>query len=507
MRNNEVANNGNDKLTRRNLLMYSLGTFGRDFVYVLFTVQLLNYILFTKQITKSHFGAITFIIIAARIFDAFNDPIMGGIVDNTRTKWGKFKPWQLSGAILTGGVIITTFSNELQGGSFVLLFGIMYFMFSITYTMNDISYWGMMPSLTSNEHDRSKLMSAAQFVASIGGGLVGIIVPVITIGDLAIQGSAVTGYRVISVFAVIIMIGFQLFTVLGVKETKIPPLKQEDRITLKRIFVKVAGNDQLLWSALIMVIFSVGTGVVGGGLITAYIFFEFGYNGLLLTFFFVLFGAANILFTVTYPWLEKKFTRTKMLYSTGFAIIGGYLLMMLLGLVIPTAPQNTALWYIKFGSMMLANGIAGYGHGFYMIMVIAMANTVEYNEYKTGKREEALIFSLRPFTAKFSGALMQGVVTIVYLIAGVLNYTNRISALENDAARGIITSEDKLFRIEAIINSVPTAAKNILLVNMCVIPAVFMCVAMLIYKKKYILNEKTYAEILTEIESRKGVIN
>ena len=493
-----------DKLSTRNLVMFSLGTFGRDFVYGLFAFQLLNYILFTKQITQAQFGSITLIIIASRIFDAFNDPIMGGIVDNTRSSWGKFKPWQLIGAVLTGGVIIATFSNNLQGGSFIWLLAIMYFMFSITFTMNDISYWGMMPSLTSNEHDRSKLMAAAQLVASTGGGLVGIIVPAFTIGALAISGSAVVGYRVVAIVAVIIMVGFQMFTILGVKEKSIDKiLMPQQKVTLKQIFTKIAKNDQLMWSSVIMIIFSVGTGIVGGGLSTAYIFFEFGYTGLLLSLFFFFFGVASILFTVTYPWLEKKFTRTKMFYSTGFAIVIGYLLMLIIGLSIPSSTQYSSLWYTKFGLMALANGLVGYGHGFYMIMVISMANTVEYNQLKTGKREEGLVFSLRPFTAKLSSAIVQGVVTIVYLLAGVLNYTNKISALENDAAREIISPDAKLAQIDVIISNVPYISKTILLVSMCLIPAICLCISMIIYKKKYILDEKTFAKILIEIEERK----
>lgn len=494
----------NNKLSTRNLLMFSMGTFGRDFIWGLFAVQLLNFILFTKQITEAQFGSITFIIIAARIFDAFNDPIMGGIVDNTRTRWGKFKPWQLIGAVLTGGVIITLFSNTLQGGAFVVLLAVMYFLFSITFTMNDISYWGMMPSLTSNEHDRSKLMACAQIFASVGGALVGIVVPALTIGAFAIQGSAVTGYRFISIFAVLLMIGFQMFTILGVKEKKLSlDLGAREKFSLIQIFKKIGKNDQLVWSSVIMIVFSVGTGIVGGGLSTAYLFFEFGYTGILLSLFFVFFGIATMFFTITYPILEKKFTRTKMFYSTGSAIVVGYILMLIFGLVFPSSPQETTLWYVKFALMALANGIIGYGHGFYMIMVISMANTVEYSELKTGKREEGLVFSLRPFTAKLSSAMVQGVVTIVYLLAGVLKYTNQISALENDAARGLISPEDKLDQINNVINSVPNLSKNIILISMCLIPAICLCISMFIYKKKYILDEQTFTKILQELEQKR----
>ena len=96
--NRNISTASNQKVSTRNLLMYSLGTFGRDFLYVLFSTQLLNYILFTKQISKAEFGYITLIIILARIFDALNDPIMGVIVD-IQKQMGKFKPWQFVGAL------------------------------------------------------------------------------------------------------------------------------------------------------------------------------------------------------------------------------------------------------------------------------------------------------------------------------------------------------------------------------------------------------------------------
>ena len=88
------------------MVMFSLGTVGRDFLYNLFNGYLMTFILFTKTIDNAMLSIVGVIIVLARIFDAFNDPIMGGIVENTRSQWGKYKPWQLIGAVLTGGVIL-----------------------------------------------------------------------------------------------------------------------------------------------------------------------------------------------------------------------------------------------------------------------------------------------------------------------------------------------------------------------------------------------------------------
>ncbi len=488
-----------DKLSLRNLLMFPIGTIGRDFLYNFFNGYLLSFCVFTKHLNVAQFSAITIIIVAARIFDAFNDPIMGGIVENTRTKWGKYKPWQLIGAALTAGVIIALFNIPVDGWGFIALLAVMYFLFSITFTMNDISYWGMMPTLTSDAHDRDKLTSFTQIMCAIGGGLAGLIVPMLTNGDNAIGGSAATGYGVLAIVAAVLMFAFQLFTIFGVQEKPLPKnLLKTPPLKLKDMFRVLIKNDQLLWCALVMLLFNVGTNVVGGGLGMMYVYFEFGYNGMLWTVFGLGFAVVSTVFTLFYPWLSKKYGRDNLLYSCGIAIIVGYGLMMILGLTVPNVLLFEVLGMqitLRFVLMLLAYTVAGWGGGFYMIMVINMANTVEYNEYKTGKREEGLIFSLRPFTAKMGSALMQGLVSLVYIIAGVVTYTNQLT----DIDRGL--GGDATY--ESVIAMVPDDSKIKLLVFTCVIPMVFLAVALIIYKKKCFLNEKKMSEMLAVIEERK----
>ena len=486
------------------MLMFSLGTIGRDFLYFLFNSFLMTFILFTKTIDNKMLTAVGAIIVVARIFDALNDPIMGGIVENTRTKWGKYKPWQLLGAVLTGAVIISVFCVKLDGWSYIGFLAFAYLMFSITFTMNDISYWGMLPSLTSDEHERNKLTSCAQLLASAGVGLASLLIPLFTTGSLAKWG-APTGYKVIGIISAVLMVLFQLFTILGVKEKPLPPIKPDksDRLTLKKMFKTIAKNDQLLWCALIMLIFSIGTGVVGGGLLTMYVYFEFGYEGGYTLLIGLGYGIISTLFTATYPWLSKKFGRNKVLYSAGIATVFGYALMLIFALAIPTGAPKSSEWFAKFILIAVAYAIIGYGAGFYMIMVINMANTVEYNEWKYGQRNESLIFSLRPFTAKLSSALTQALVIGVYAVASITTYTNAISNIENEASKNLITNKVKMEKITDIINKVSLQDRQILVSCMCIIPVVFMIVALIIYKKKCTLSETRLAEMVRETEARK----
>lgn len=488
----------------KNMLMFSLGTIGRDFLYFLFNSFLMTFILFTKTIDNKMLTAVGAIIVVARIFDALNDPIMGGIVENTRTKWGKYKPWQLLGAVLTGAVIISVFCVKLDGWAYVGFLAFAYLMFSITFTMNDISYWGMLPSLTSDEHERNKLTSCAQLLASAGIGLASLLIPLFTTGSLAKWG-APTGYKVIGIISAVLMVLFQLFTILGVKEKPLPPIKPDksDRLTLKKMFQTIAKNDQLLWCALIMLIFSIGTGVVGGGLLTMYVYFEFGYEGGYTLLIGLGYGIISTLFTATYPWLSKKFGRNKILYSAGIATIFGFALMLIFALAIPTGAPKSSEWFAKFILIAVAYTFIGYGAGFYMIMVINMANTVEYNEWKYGQRNESLIFSLRPFTAKLSSALTQALVIGVYAVASITTYTNAISNIENEASKNLITNKVKMEKITGIIKEVSLQDRQILVSCMCIIPIVFMIVALIIYKKKCMLSETRLAEMVRETEARK----
>ena len=105
----------NAKIQKRNLIMFPLGTVGRDMVYNLVTSYLLTFVLFTRNLNAAQLSAITAIMVAARIFDALNDPVMGNIIERTRTRWGKFKPWLVIGILTTSLVVYATFNVKLQG--------------------------------------------------------------------------------------------------------------------------------------------------------------------------------------------------------------------------------------------------------------------------------------------------------------------------------------------------------------------------------------------------------
>ncbi|MBR6780133.1 MAG: MFS transporter [Clostridia bacterium] len=172
-----IFSNTGDKVFDRNKWTYSLGGIGRDLAYSLYTYFLLTFILYTKQITDAQFAAIGVIIVICRIWDGINDPIMGGIIENTRTKIGKFKPWILIGCITNSIVLVLIYSLPLDGTPFVVAFTFLYLIWDLTYTMNDIGYWSMLPSLTSDPEKRDILTSSANLWAGLGTILANGLIP------------------------------------------------------------------------------------------------------------------------------------------------------------------------------------------------------------------------------------------------------------------------------------------------------------------------------------------
>lgn len=484
------------KLRKKNLIMFPLGTVGRDMEYYLFTSCIMTFVLFTRNLTSAQFAAITAIVVAARIFDALNDPIMGNIIERTRTRWGKFKPWLVIGILSTSVVVYLAFNTSLQGWSFVWFFGVIYFMYSITFTMHDISYWGMVPALSSDANARNQFTARATLFAGIGGTLASVLIPMLTVGDKAIGGSTTTAYGVIALVICIIAPLFLCFTIFGVREkreyTDAPP------VSLKKIWKTITGNDQLLWISLIFLIQQIGNGFIIGGIGSTYIYFDFGYNGGLFSLFSIVGMSVTAFLMIFYPAISRKIKRKKLMGILAVIAVAGYVIMLIAGLILPST-------MLKFWAVVIGYMLSNFGqYGFYLVMMISIINTVEYNEYVSGQRDEAIIASLRPFLTKLSSALIILITNLSYIIFGVTSYTNRISDFENQCARNLITEADKISLIDGVINGIAPGQTLALLLCMAIIPCVLMLTSYVLYKKHYKLDEDEYTHICAELEARKA---
>lgn len=178
----------------------------------------------------------------------------------------------------------------------------------------------------------------------------------------------------------------------------------------------------------------------------------------------------------------------------------GYIAMFVIGAFMPSANASLKCWLFTAGYML-----ANFGqYSFYLIMMISILNTVEYNELKHGERDEAIIASLRPFLTKLSSALVAVLTYVFYIVFGVLNYTNEISKFEQLTSMGEMTEAQKLGNIAGVITNVQSGQKLGLLVCITVVPFIFMFVSYILYKKHYKLDEDEYTRICGELQARRG---
>ena len=352
-------------IRKRNLILFPLGTVGRDMIYNLVTSYLLTFVLFTRNLNAAQLSAITAIMVAARIFDALNDPVMGNIIERTRTRWGKFKPWLVIGILTTSVVIYATFNVKLQGWSFVWFFGVMYFLYSITYTMHDIAYWGMVPALSSDANTRNQLTSRATLFAGIGGVLAASLIPNFTAGDNALGGNAVTAYGLVALAVAILGPVFLAFTVFGVREQRNYLDEPAPPVSFQKIISTITGNDQLLWISLIFLLQQIGNGVVMSGIGQTYIYVEFGYKGIFFTAFQMLGMFVTAFLMIFYPAISRHVNRKRLMDILMVVGLLGYVIMLLPGLLLPKGGMAVAGLDLKFLLITLGYMLANFGqYGF-----------------------------------------------------------------------------------------------------------------------------------------------
>ena len=491
------------KQTRKNLIMFPLGTVGRDMVYSLVTNFLLTFVLFTRSLTAAQLSAITAIMVGARIFDALNDPIMGNIIERTRTKWGKFKPWIVIGMFSTSAVIYAAFNTKLQGWSFVWFFGVIYFLYSITYTMGDISYWGMIPALSSDGDTRNAFTARTTLFAGIGGTAASILIPLLATGANAIGGSTSVAYGRIALAIAFLAPAFLCFVLFGVHERREDLSEPVPPVSFKKIWSTISGNDQLIWIAIIFLIHEIGNGVVMSGIGSTYIYFEFGYEGGLYSLFTTVGMSVTALLMVFYPAISRRLPRKKLMGVLVKVATLGYILMI--AVLAMRAGEHYALGMdLKFLILTIGYMLANFGqYGFYLILMISVINTVEYNEYLHGTRDEGIITSLRPFLTKLASALTVVIASATYMLAGVTKYTNQISTFENAAAAGQISEADKLAAIHELLGGVSHSQSVGLLLVMTVLPYALMVLSYELYLRRYKLDEEEYDRICDELNARR----
>ncbi|MCD7882876.1 MAG: glycoside-pentoside-hexuronide (GPH):cation symporter, partial [Lachnospiraceae bacterium] len=228
------------KLSKKEKISYGLGAVGKDMVYMLSASYVLYYY---QDICGVNAIAMGIILMAARVFDAFNDPIMGVIVAKTKTRFGKFRPWLLVGTLLNAVILFLMFSAppSLDGSGLVAYAAVTYILWGMTYTIMDIPYWSMIPAFTEGGKERESLTTLARSAAGVGSALITILTMmcVMALGG----GNERLGFQR---FALIVAILFVLFigcTCLNIREKSTVDMESP---SVGQMFRALIQNDQAM---------------------------------------------------------------------------------------------------------------------------------------------------------------------------------------------------------------------------------------------------------------------
>ena len=597
-------------LTGKEKFAYGIGAVGKDMVYMLSASYVLYYF---QDILKTSAIAMGIILLVARVFDAFNDPIMGVVVAKTKTRWGKFRPWLMIGTITNAIVLFLMFAAppSLDGKGLVAYAAVTYILWGVTYTMMDIPYWSMIPAFTEGGKEREGLSALGRSCAGVGSALVTVltVMAVTAIGSsltakstanitkqfstadtrintyvieldgdgnptsnvteyaadkqdvsVAIVGSGkafedvysfndsntkyaftangVTaasskvefvkdsetsgeaglvfyvdheayqkitasdtikadltmnstlevervGFKYFSLIIGILFIVFIGITCLCIKEKSSVDMETP---SVKQMFKALLGNDQAMTIVITIVLFNTATYITSNLLIY---FFKYDLAGSNwqgnYTLFNTFAGAMQILaMMLLFPLLRKAFDTMKIFYIGVFSAIGGYIILLALSLL---GTKSVYPFFVPGFFIMGAVGILN------VICTIFLANTCDYGELKNGRRDESVIFSMQTFVVKLASG-------IAALVASVCLAVFKIQEQSNSEMNLAVLMEKVSNLKNNVVETIDTSAVFGLRMVMTLTPIFILVIALMIFKKKYILTDKKIEEITAELKSR-----
>lgn len=486
---------------------YAIGCTGRDMCYTLVSLFLLTYIQYTNLVNTTQFTVLTIIIVLCRVWDAINDPMMSTIISNTRTKFGKYRPWVLIGCISNAIILVLMFTlriditnNPNLGWWNVCILGILYLLWGMTYTTNDVSYWSLLPVLSEDKKDRDNLTTMVAIFASIGAFTAGGLIPLFTTGNM------IEGYRLFAIIFAIIFLICQLnvfffthdnkYDKFMLSEEEFKTEEKSDSISLKDMVKILIRNKQLLVMAVVVLFYTTAS-----GFLTAFgqnfFYFKFGYDGNLVFIFTVIYAVGTLVSQSIFPILANKFKRANIVKYSIILTVLGYLAFFIV------ANLNISS-NICFMLLCLFGVLVFGGQGvFYMAMLIMLTNTIEYDEWKNNERNDAVTFSVRPFMVKLSGAIQYLIVSISLIACGLFKITKQIGEIELERTKKLISDTLALEKISFLLESATNNQLLGLSIAMTLIPIILLVSSLIIIKKKYIIDEDLYDLMIKEINERK----
>ena len=503
----------------------------RDACYALVGSFLLQYAITSGVLSSdsatftAQYGVITIAMMIALVWDGINDPIMGFIVEKVHFKLGKFKPWILIGAIgNTLAVMLLFLVRPGDGWVFVGLMIAFYVLWDTFFTMNDIGYWAMLPSLSNDDQERASLTSRVTICAAIGGF---IMTASATLLPVSLHEKGIASGTVYGVMAIVVSLLFLVSqaAVFFFCQEKARDLKQEEaseKSSLADLFKIIAKNPQIRVVVLGIFLYYLASGVLTGGIGLNYFYLAAGYGGssggFIVTLISVFYVISMIASQALYPMVAKKVSKQKILtiativtfvgalgfFLTCFPLFGSKPLSLSMNGATPTEGFDFA-W--AFGGLMFCNYlfpfIFFFGAGFvYMVLLVMFQDAIDYQEYQFGERKESVISAWRPLDVKLGSALLRGFQYLVFLTAGVMTTVNDISTAEGQLQSNEINKTEFAEKIEALMKGVTSNALNIIGIWVVVILAVCFATVWALIHFGYKISEDEHAKIVQELEQR-----
>lgn len=446
---------------------FGIGAVGKDMVYALAASYIMYFYQDILGLSATFVGAV---LMAARIFDALNDPLMGIIVAKTNTKFGRFRPWLLTGTVLNAFILYALFAApQAKIGTVSMYFAVMYILWGVTYTMMDIPYWSMIPALTDTLKDRENLSVVGRTCAGVGYSLVSMT----TVLLVSVLGKTEReGFKNLALIIAVIFVGFELICFLFVKERRAPEMHNTTVSQMLRALIK---NDQAI--AVVVTIILINTSLYLNSNFLIY-FFKYDAGGAGWRGEYTIYTTFGSIFQIVsmmaiYPLLRKKFPNQTVFRICVLAAVPAYLAVLLVSAL--GLSRNIWMLIVPGVFIFAANGILG------VLTTVFLSNTVDYGELKTGKREESVIFSMQTFVVKAASGIA------IFLCGAGLD----IVGIAQDTGDGA-----------APVQSAGTLMG--LRLMMTVIPAAGLLLALLYFNKKFRLTDNYVKEIAEKLKLKKA---
>ena len=472
-----LANGGAHRGKIGQRVAYAFGNLGQSAFYNALSTYFIVYVtscLFSgveKGVAAKLIGVITSLVVIIRIAEIFIDPLLGNIVDNTTTKWGRFRPWQFLGGLVSALLLVVIYTGmfglvNVNTTWFIVLFVICFVVLDVFYSLRDISYWGMIPALSSDSHERSSYTALGSFTGSIGyNGITVVVIPIVTYFSWVFTGShteSQSGWTAFGIIVGLLGILTAWSVAFGTKESQsaLRSKAQKNGGPLQA-FKALFQNDQLLWVALSYLLYAIANVATTGVLIFLFKFVLDNQAAYSMTGIIAL--VAGLVVAPLYPILNKRIPRR-------YLYIGGLTSMIIAYIMLGIFSSNMIMVFVALVLFYVP------GTMIQMTAILSLTDSIEYGQLKNGKRNEAVTLSVRPMLDKIGGAMSNGIVGFIAIAAG----------MTGDATAADMTA--------ANINTFKTCAFYV--------PLVLIVLSLLVFMFKVKISEKMHDDIVKQLEAK-----